>query len=38
MEEKRLKTNKYQEKLAKAIFKGIRQYQVALKETDTRYS
>ena len=29
MEEKRLKTAHYQEKLAKAIFKGIRQYQVA---------
>ena len=37
MEEKRLKTRKHQDKLAKAIFKGIRQYQVALKETDTRY-
>jgi hypothetical protein len=29
MEEKRLKTSHYQEKLAKAIFKGVRQYQVA---------
>lgn len=29
MEEKRLKTVNYQEKLAKAIFKGIRKYQVA---------
>ena len=29
MEEKRLKTKKHQDKLAKAIFKGIRQYQVA---------
>ena len=38
MEEKRLKTRKHQDKLAKAIFKGIRQYQVALVETETRYS
>lgn len=38
MEEKRLKTKKYQDKIAKAIFKGIRQYQVALKESDTRYT
>ncbi len=37
MEEKRLKTRKHQDKLAKAIFKGIRQYQIALGETDTRY-
>jgi len=29
MEEKRLRTANYQEKLAKAIFKGIRKYQVA---------
>ena len=29
LEEKRLKTAKHQEKLAKAIFKGIRRYQVA---------
>jgi len=29
MEEKRLKTAHYQEKLAKAIFKGVRQYQTA---------
>ena len=34
MEEKRLKTARYQEKLAKAIFKGVRQYQVASIEAD----
>ncbi len=34
MEEKRLKTAHYQEKLAKAIFKGIRQYQVASIEAE----
>lgn len=38
MEEKRLKTARHQEKLAKAIFNGIRRYQVALNDTDTRYS
>ena len=38
MEEKRLKTAHHQEKLAKAIFKGIRQYQVAMIENDTMYS
>jgi len=41
MEEKRLKTARYQEKLAKAIFKGIRRYQVALNDSEnvsTRYS
>jgi N-acetylmuramoyl-L-alanine amidase len=38
MEEKRLKTSHYQEKLAQAIFKGIRHYQVALNETDSRYT
>ena len=37
-EEKRLKTSRHQEKLAKAIFKGIRRYQVAHKDTDTHYS
>lgn len=36
MEEKRLKTSKYQEKLAKAIFKGIRQYQVASIEMEKK--
>jgi len=34
MEEKRLKTAHYQEKLAKAIFKGIRKYQVASIEAE----
>ena len=38
MEEKRLKTARHQENLAKAIFKGIRRYQVALKDNDTQYS
>ena len=36
MEEKRLKTSHYQEKLAKAIFKGIRQYQVASIEKEQK--
>jgi len=36
MEEKRLKTSRYQEKLAKAIFKGIRQYQVASIEREQK--
>jgi len=35
MEEKRLKTAHYQERLAKAIFKGIRQYQVASIDSET---
>ncbi len=35
MEEKRLKTAHHQEKLAKAIFKGIRQYQVATMTEET---
>ncbi len=34
MEEKRLKTAHYQEKLAKAIFKGIRQYQAQVASID----
>ena len=41
MEEKRLKTKLHQEKLAKAIFKGIRQYKVALDDsgfTSSRYT
>ncbi len=38
MEEKRLKTSHYQEKLAKAIFKGVRKYQVALNSPDSRYT
>ncbi len=39
-EEKRLKTAKHQEKLATAIFKGIRRYQVAVIDRDagTQYS
>ncbi|WP_299870736.1 N-acetylmuramoyl-L-alanine amidase [uncultured Cocleimonas sp.] len=37
-EEKRLKTARHQEKLAKAIFKGIRRYQVALQDIDSQYS
>ncbi|MCF6190739.1 MAG: N-acetylmuramoyl-L-alanine amidase [Cocleimonas sp.] len=36
MEEKRLKTSAYQEKLAKAIFKGVRQYQVASIEMEQK--
>lgn len=35
MEEKRLRTTHYQERLAKAIFKGIRQYQVASIDSET---
>ncbi len=38
MEEKRLKTSRHQDKLAKAIFKGIRRYQVAMKDIDTQFS
>ena len=38
MEERRLKTKKHQEKLAKAIFKGIRQYQVAMNDSMSRYN
>ena len=38
MEEKRLKTARHQENIAKAIFKGVRRYQVALKDSDTQYS
>lgn len=38
MEEKRLKNARYQEKLAKAIFKGIRRYHLALNEPDSRYT
>jgi len=38
MEEKRLKTSHYQEKLAKAIFKGVRKYQVALNSPNSRYT
>ncbi|MCL4108233.1 UNVERIFIED_CONTAM: hypothetical protein GTU68_065261 [Idotea baltica] len=39
-EEKRLKTAKHQEKLATAIFKGVRRYQVAVidQDADTQYS
>ena len=37
-EEKRLKTARHQEKLAKAIFKGIHRYQVALQDIDSQYS
>jgi N-acetylmuramoyl-L-alanine amidase len=42
-EEKRLKTSRHQEKLAKAIFKGIRRYQIARvdqqpRESDIQYS
>lgn len=40
-EEKRLKTSKYQEKMAKAILKGVKQYQVAMQkkmlDSDDRY-
>lgn len=38
MEEKRLKTSRYQEKLAKAIFKGVRKYHVALNKSNLRYT
>lgn len=38
MEEKRLKTSKYQEKIAKAIFNGIRRYQVAFNESGSRFA
>ncbi len=38
MEEKRLRSSHYQEKLAKAIFKGIRRYQVAFNDNGNRYS
>jgi len=38
MEEKRLKTSHYQEKLAKAIFNGVRKYQVALNSPNSRYT
>lgn len=38
MEEKRLKTSHYQEKLAKAIFKGVQKYQVALNKPNSRYT
>ena len=39
-EEKRLKTAKHQEKLASAIFKGLRRYQVAIidRDVNTQYS
>lgn len=38
MEEKRLKTSRHQDKLAKAIFKGIKRHQLALTDTGNRYS
>lgn len=38
MEEKRLRTSHHQEKLAKAIFKGIRRYQVAVIDQESRYT
>ena len=38
MEERRLKTKKHQEKLARAIFKGVRQYQVAMNDSISRYN
>lgn len=38
IEEKRLKTSRHQDKLAKAIFKGIKRYQVAQTNTGTQYS
>ena len=38
MEEKRLKTSRHQANLAKAIFKGIRRYHIALKDNNIQYS
>ena len=38
MEEKRLKSSAYQEKIAKAIFKGVRKYQIALNKSGSRYT
>lgn len=37
-EERRLKNARHQEKLAKAIFKGVRRYQLALNDSDSRYT
>ena len=37
-EEKRLKNARHQEKLAKAIFKGVRRYQLAMNDSDSRYT
>ncbi len=38
MEERRLKSSHYQEKLAKAIFNGVRKYQIALNSPGSRYT
>lgn len=38
MEEKRLKSSHYQEKLAKAIFKGVRKYHIAQNNPNSRYT
>ncbi len=38
MEEKRLKNSHYQEKLAKAIFKGVRKYHIAQNQANSRYT
>jgi len=38
MEEKRLKSSHYQEKLAKAIFKGVRKYHIAQNKPNSRYT
>lgn len=38
MEEKRLKSSHYQEKLAKAIFTGVQKYQVALTHPNSKYT
>jgi len=38
MEEKRLRNSHYQEKLAKAIFKGVRKYHIAQNQPNSRYT
>jgi len=38
MEERRLKTARYQEKIAKAIFKGVHEYKVALESSGSNYA
>ena len=37
-EEKKLKTAKYQNQLAEAVYRGIRRYKVALEQRDPRYA
>lgn len=38
LEEKRLRTDNYQQQLADALFRGVRSYQQALADTDQRYA